>query len=166
MILFSNIAFLAVSIGTGAIKEWRRYYPTLLYVALCNLLYNVLCLNNLVWSFHPQLLLTHKSADLVNTFVLLPMMTILYLHFFPENGKRARYYYTGWVLGFSALESVWYWSGAISYHGGWGLLWSLGFNFAMFFALRLHYKNVGWALWFSLFSTLFLIVVFHVSIWE
>jgi hypothetical protein len=72
MIVLTNAALLLIAVTSGSLKFWEKYYKTALYVSLCNLLYNYLCRDYLIWSFHPDMLLNHKTTDLLNTFVLLP----------------------------------------------------------------------------------------------
>lgn len=165
MIMLTNIALLLVAVISGSMKFWEKYYHTLVYVSLCNLLYNFLCQDYLIWSFHPDILLNHKTTDLLNTFVLLPCTTLLYLHFFSYTHKKL-FYYLLWVIGYTALEYAWYLKGNISYDHGWNIWWSSGFYCAMFFAIWLHHNNVKKALLFSLAVIVLLVSVFHVPIWK
>ncbi|WP_274365387.1 CBO0543 family protein [Paenibacillus thermotolerans] len=166
MILLTNAAFLTAAIVTGAIKHWRNYYPTVVYLSLCNLLYNFLAKKHLTWQFHPDWLLSHKVSDLLNTFVLLPSAAMLYLHFFPMTKGKKIAYYLAWVAGFSALEYLWFLFKRITYQHGWSFIWSIGFYFVMFLALRLHYTHLGKALFLSLAVIVFLIIRFDVPIRE
>lgn len=163
MILATNVSFLLVAIISGAFKKWKNYYETMIYVSFCNLLYNVLCHDQQTWKYQPDFLLNHKTADLINTFVLLPSSTILYLHFFPMHKFKKVFYYLGWIAGFSSLEYLWFKFGRISYDEGWNFLWSIGFYFAMFFAIKVHNSNPQKALLFSLVSIAFLLINFKIQ---
>lgn len=166
MILLTNFVFFMAAIMTGAIRKWRGYYETLLYLGLCNLLYNILCENQWTWLYHPEPLISHKATDLLNTFILLPAIALLYLHFFPEHNRRIIPYYLGWITGLSLLEWLWELTGFISYHQGWNMMWSVGFYFVMFFALRLHHKKPGTALGISVFAISFLLLYFRIPFWK
>ncbi|TVX99426.1 CBO0543 family protein [Paenibacillus cremeus] len=167
MVLFSNVVFLLAAIISGAIKKWRDYYKTIVYLSFCNLLYNFLCRDYLTWSYHPDFLLSHQTADLVNTLILLPSSAILYLNFFPVIGigKKVLYYFA-WIIGFSTLEYIWYRRGVITYEHGWNILWSIVFYCAMFFSLWLHHRSTGKALIFSLVSVILLLLIFKVPFWK
>jgi hypothetical protein len=165
LLLFANFGFLAAAVITGAIRRWKQYYPTVLYVSFCNLLYVVLAENRPTWAFYSPLL-TPKASDLLNTFLLLPSTTMLYLYFFPESKSRRVIYYLLWIAGFSALEYIWQLLKLIRYDHGWNLLWSVAFYFAMFFAIRLHQTSLGKALLFSLGVTVFLVFWFRIPIWK
>jgi hypothetical protein len=165
LLLFANFGFLAAAVITGAIRRWKQFYPTVLYVSFCNLLYIVLAENHLTWAFHSAFL-TPKASDLLNTFLLLPSTTMLYLYFFPETRHRKVIYYLLWTAGFSALEFIWQLLELIRYDHGWNLLWSVGFYFVMFFAIRLHQTSLSKALPFSLAVIILLILWFRIPIWK
>jgi len=166
MILLSNALLLIVTVLTGAVKRWREYYNTVLLVSLCNLLYNFLCRERMTWIFHPEMMLSHKAADLLNTFVLLPATTILYLYYFPGSASKGKkwLYYILWVAGFSALEWVWLRSGTIAYDNEWTYFWSIGFCVVMFYILRLHHTHPGRALLLSAAVVTFLTLRFHIPL--
>ncbi|WP_438444235.1 CBO0543 family protein [Gorillibacterium sp. sgz5001074] len=168
MLLLTNLVFLLAFFLTGAFKRWRSYYPTALYVSYCNFLYNFLCKEHLTWIFHPDLLNSHKLSDLVNSFVLLPSMTFLYLFHYPGEApsRKKAGYLTIWASGFSILEGIWYLLGHISYDRGWNLAWSIAFYFVMFYMIGLHHRSVGRALVLSLFVIGFLLASFRIPFWE
>jgi len=103
MILTTNILFLLATLFSGAYKKWESCYQTILFLSFCNLLYNLLCQDRLLWEYHPYYLLNHTITDLVNTFVLLPCTVTLYTHFFPANNLSKAIYYLGWVIGYSFI---------------------------------------------------------------
>ncbi|MBD2871410.1 CBO0543 family protein [Paenibacillus arenilitoris] len=164
MYLVTNALFFAALFVTGAAKKWRAHYATMIYIAFCNLLYSLLCDDYLLWSFHPAIFKNHKTIDLLNTFVLLPSTTLLYLVFYPTRGSRKLAYYLSWIAGFSLLEYVWKRFGYITYGHGWNYYWSVAFYFAMFFSLRLHHTKLALALLFSAVTVVLLLVVFKVPV--
>lgn len=168
MILFCNLAFLLGCYFSGASKKWTLYYDTILYIALCNLLYNFICRDFQLWIYNADLLLNHVNTELVNSFVLLPSLVVTYLHFLPSSSslRRKTIYYCAWVFGLSALELIWYLTGYISYEHGWNLFYSILFDFVMFFTLELHHKNVKKALVLSAATILSLIILFNVPFWK
>jgi hypothetical protein len=166
MILTTNLIFLLGVIATQAYKQWKIYYKTMLFVSFCNFLYNFLCRDHLTWAYHPDLLLNHKTTDLINSFVLLPSITLLYLHFFPAKKNRQIIYYLSWIAGFSALEYLWFLFERISYQHGWNFFWSVGFYFAMFYTIRAHHTNLKIALLFSLAVIIFLLITFKIPFYQ
>ncbi|MCY9661359.1 hypothetical protein P5G65_29760 [Paenibacillus chondroitinus] len=166
MILITNLLFVIAAIVSRAYKQWNKYYDVMLFVSFCNLLYNFLCHDYIIWSFYPDLLLNHKTADLVNTFLLLPSTTLLYLTFFPAAKRNQVIYYFLWVTGYSALEYLWYAYGRITYHHGWHFVWSIAFYFFMFLAIRLLHSHRAAGLLLSVATITFLIIYFHIPIWK
>ncbi|WP_350340511.1 CBO0543 family protein [Paenibacillus hexagrammi] len=98
------MTFLVISILTGVLKKWRLYYPTVLYLSFCNLLYFFLCDKYPTWSYKATFLHTRKNVELLNTLIMLPCTAVLYLHFIPKETKKKITYYFIWVIGFSCLE--------------------------------------------------------------
>ncbi|MFC4104037.1 CBO0543 family protein [Paenibacillus xanthanilyticus] len=166
MILVTNVLFALAVLFTGAWRRWRKYYDTILLVSFWNVFYNFICHDYLTWKFQPDFLLAHKPADMTNTFVLLPSVTLLYLGFFPSRRKPMLVYYIAWVAGFSALEGSWMLSGYISYEHGWSLWWSVAFYFVMFAIIPLHARRKGWALAACAVFVLFLLLYFDVPMRE
>ncbi|MDD9266929.1 CBO0543 family protein [Paenibacillus sp. GCM10023248] len=164
MILITNLLFLAAALATGARKEWQKYYDVMLFVSLCNLLYNFLCYDYMIWAFHPDFLLSHKTADLLNTFILLPSAVLLYLHFYPAAALSKRIYYFIWVAGFSTIEFIWHAFGRIAYEHGWNIYWSIAFYFTMFGTIRLLHTRRKAGLLVSLISVVFLVIYYRVPL--
>jgi hypothetical protein len=166
VILITNLLFVIAVIVSRAFKQWNKYYDVMLFVSFCNLLYNFLCHDYLTWLFHPDLLLTHKTADFMNTLLLLPSTTLLYLHFFPAAKRNQVIYYFSWVIGFSALEFLWYSYGRITYHHGWHFVWSIAFYFFMFLTIRLLHSHRVIGLLVSAGTVAFLIIYFQIPLGE
>ncbi|MFC5447311.1 CBO0543 family protein [Paenibacillus aestuarii] len=166
MILTTNLAFLAAQLMSRAMKSWKAYYDTVLFVTCMNLLYNLLCKNYLVWQYHPDLLLNHKTTDLLNSFVLLPAATMLYLHFFPSTKWNKFVYYLGWIALFAVIELIWVTYGRITYQYGWTFVWSIVFYFCMFYVIAIHSAHRIWALLISLLFICLLLIKFKVPLGE
>lgn len=162
MILIKNLLFVIAVLISRAYKQWNKFYDVMLFVSFCNLLYNFLCHGYLTWSFHPDRLLDHKSTDLMNTFILLPSTTLLYLTFFPAAKRNQVYYYLMWIIGYSALEYLWYSYGRITYHHGWNIIWSIAFYFFMFLTIRLLHSNRAAGLLLSAVTVACLVIYFHI----
>lgn len=164
MILATNVLFVLTVLFTGVWRKWRNYYDTILLVSFWNVFYNFICQDYLTWEFRPEVLLAHKVADLVNTFVLLPSATLLYLKFFPLRRMRQLFYYFAWVAGFSALEGIWLLWGVIAYQHGWNWWWSVAFYFVMFAVMLLHDRRKGWALAVCAVCVVLLLIYFDVPL--
>jgi hypothetical protein len=141
-----SYAFIAVlsilaALKWGKVKNWRAYYPTILYFFVGNLTYMVLTKDKPLWNFGEAF---GKSPvfEITMMVLLYPSTTILFLSLFPQSGgrmKRVRYYALS-VLIFSAMEYLAHITGGFSYNGGWNIFYSVIFNAIMFPMLYLHFK--------------------------
>ncbi|MCZ8522045.1 MULTISPECIES: CBO0543 family protein [Paenibacillus] len=166
MVILTNLAFLFWALASKAYKQWRTYYPTLVFVPFVNAMYNVLCADYLPWFYQSDSLLSHKAIDLINTFILLPCTALLYLHYFPGRQRIQLWYYLGWISFFTLIEYAWHAQGLIQYNIGWNLYWSILFYFAMFLAIVLHDRRPLMSLFFSFSFAASLLAIFRIRFWE
>jgi hypothetical protein len=161
------IASVALIIGWkwGDWRNWEKYYPTILYMIICNFLYNILTYNYPMWLYNEALLPNHTMIEMVHSFVVFPVVVIIFLGRFPEksNGKQIEYILR-WLLIFALVELLLVKFNLFSYHNGWSIWWSVLFNVGMFTLLRIHYKKPLLAWGISLFVVLFLMLFFEVPI--
>lgn len=142
-------------------KNWKSYYPTVLFLVICNLLGDIVFGNQLFWQYNG--LVNHTFSDLLITFTIFPCMALLYLSYFPERRFRQVIYYLGWVFFSFFLEFTMQTMGYISYNSGWNLWWSFFFNFPWFFLLRLHYLRPLLAWFVVLLEITTFMLIFDVS---
>ncbi|RCW46596.1 CBO0543 family protein [Paenibacillus prosopidis] len=145
-------------------RKWQRYYPTMLFAAIGNLLYELICYEYQLWQMEPNGLPLALIPMLLLIMIGMPILTWVYLSWYPTGrGLLAR---AGYILLFTAifvlLEYISVKCGSITYHNGWNLLWSLFFDIVMFIILRIHYRKPLIALILSLFYIGFLIIWFDV----
>lgn len=153
----------------GDLKYWKKYYPTILFFALWDLVYLYL-LSDLypMWKFSPQGLdanvgLTSAHISLSIILIKYPATAIIYLYNFPNKKKlRQLLYVISWVLIYTLNEFIDFKLNLINYYNGWNLYWSTLFNFVMFLILKTHYTRPLLAWVFSLLFVIFLWNVFDV----
>ncbi|MET3699667.1 hypothetical protein SAMN05877753_112140 [Bacillus oleivorans] len=163
------ILFFLISLKWGKWKNWKQYYPTIMFMIIGNLLYSLLFNDYPLWrfehTFEQELLPTRKSIEILKSFTSFPILTLLFLSYYPEdrNGKKKLLYIIIWALLFVLIEYISESLGMISYHHGWNMWWSLFFDFAMFFILAIHYKHpiIAWIV--SGLFILFLWEVFDIN---
>ncbi|RAP78564.1 CBO0543 family protein [Paenibacillus montanisoli] len=147
-------------------RNWKPYYPTLLYAALGNGLYELLCYNYPLWRMEPNGLQYSMIPILLLTLIGMPLSTWIYLSHYP-SGKRLSFQalYIGlYCIVFVILEYVSVKLGAITYHNDWNLLWSLSFVIIMFVMLRLHFLRPLIALMLSVAVSVSLCLIFTVTL--
>ena len=132
------IAIIAFKYGDW--RNWRLYYPTILYFIIGDFLYNILTCNYRLWQYESPLLKSTFS-ELLIVFVFYPSTILLYLPHFPRGLKKQIPYILLWVVIYSTTEIISFNLGFFSYHNGWNICWSILFNCFMFPLLWIHQKN-------------------------
>jgi hypothetical protein len=121
-------------------SRWKEYYPTLLFIAVCNLLYNYLVMGNHLWKFKSAIV-PHEVMDIVYTFIINPSMTIVFLSHHPAKWWRNILYWTAWTIVFTGIEYIQFVTDCINYFNGWTIWWTIVFYVTMYPMLYLHYRK-------------------------
>ena len=146
-------------------KNWLIYYPTVLFFIVSNLFYNFLYYNHTLWSFRAVTtdLLNHTFIDVGFSFIIMPILIIIYLQRFPKKETRHKVIYILiWGAFFSIIEYLFYKKGMFIYDNGWNHLYMTFFNFALLIILKIHVKKPLLAIILSLPITIILILLFPV----
>ncbi|WP_251548959.1 CBO0543 family protein [Neobacillus muris] len=155
----------------GDWRNWEKYYPTILFFLIGDLLYNFLLYNYPMWSYHPsfdkQILPNHTMISLAIEFLSFPVKVLIYLGHYPAKKSKAKqgFYILAWVVSLTVFEliarNVW---GGLSHHHGWNILWTFLFYIVIFGLLRLHQIRplLTWVISFWIIT--FLLIYFKVPI--
>lgn len=150
-------------------KHWRRYHPTMLFMALSSAMYDVLVNDGsfYLWRYIGTLYFSEEMASLLYTLVAFPATALLFLSNFPDAiwWKQALHI-VKYVAIYVILEIVGLHYGTISHAHSWNMWWSTLFNLAMFLILRLHLKRPLLAYAVSVGIAAYLMFHFHVSLWD
>jgi hypothetical protein len=137
-------------------RNWKSYYPTILFMILGDMLYNFIAYNHPLWEqITPNLSITF-SVLFIN-FTAWPAITLLYLTYFPETGKlKKALYILMWVLIHTLTELFLWWFGYYEYSNGWHIGWSMLFDALMFPLLIIHHRKpqFAWPLAFLIGTTI------------
>jgi hypothetical protein len=147
-------------------RDWKKYYPSMLFAALGNALYEILCYKYQLWSMEPNGVVYSIIPMLLLILVGMPLSTWVFLSKYPFTSSiyKESIYVSFFVIVFIVLEYVSVKLGAISYHHGWNLGWSLVFVIVMFIVIRLHYSKPILALLISIPFSLVLCMLFEVTL--
>ena len=124
----------------GDWRNWRLYYPTMLFFIVGNFSYTLLTYNYPLWEFESPLLKT-TGSDFLIAMVDFPATVLIFLPHYPKEKIRQILYILLWVLTYTLIEIVSYKLGFFSYHNGWSIWWSVLFNMILFPLLWLHHKK-------------------------
>ena len=166
MHILTAFLFIGMVWKWGDWRNWGKYYPTILFVWVCNLLYNFLCYDYYLWKWSPDWLSNHIQTDLIYIFITVPAIALLYLSRYPEQCpfKKKFMYFSSWVLVFVLIEVVWLWFDKLIYYHGWTLGWSFVFYIIMFLIIRIHYTKPLIAIPLTLLAVIFFIWVFKIPL--
>ncbi|WP_312337731.1 CBO0543 family protein [Anaerospora hongkongensis] len=145
----------------GDWKNWKNYYPSVLFVMVVNLSVSYLGYHHSFWIFNPDVLVdTQTVVELLNTYISLPATTLLFLSYWPRQGwDRQGKYLALWVFLYGAIEGIdHYFIHGISYGNGWCYGYSLLFDCAMFTTIAVHYIRPFWG-WIMTFTAVTSVVI-------
>jgi hypothetical protein len=145
----------------GDNKNWKYYYPTILFYILGNFIYGYVFYNYPLWEYESPLLRTTFS-DLLIACVFFPSTILIYLPHFPKGLKKQIPYIMLWVIIYTLTERISFLLGYFSYHNGWTIWWSVLFNCVMFPLLILHHKKPLCALLIAFISLVLAMIYFNI----
>jgi len=158
-----TIIMISVAWKWGDWKNWRLYYPTILFYIMFAFLYSLLTYNYPLWKYESPLLKTTFS-DILISCAFVPATLLIYLSHFPKGLRKQMPYILLWVIIYSVTEIVSYALGFFSYHHGWTIWWSVLFNCAMFPLFYLHNKKPLWAISITFICTIIGLMYWKVPI--
>lgn len=142
--------WLIITYKFGDWRNWKLYYPTILFFWCGDLIGIVVFYNYLLWEFKSDIL-SHVAVDFIQIIFILTCTTILFLQYYPENMIMQILYILIWVLIYSVIEWFFHLLGGISYNYGWSIWWSVTHNIYQFILLRIHHRKpiLAWLLAFT-----------------
>lgn len=153
MHLVHSVLFLLAAMRWGDWRNWKKYYPTILFFIGGDLLKNTLLHDHRMWEYQEtivgeKILFGHLVINLLVMAVIYPSTILIYLGKFPlEMGKRILWILF-WVLLYIAMEFINFQVDVINHFHGWNIWWSLFFDIVMFVILWVHHLKplLAWAL--------------------
>jgi len=146
-ILLSLVSIL-IAWKWGDWRNWELYHPTILYLILGDLIYLLLSSDKPLWQYESTVL-NVDFVELLIAFVVFPCTCLVFLPFyskFCKSKNKSIVYILFWIFIYISVEWLSFRLGFFSYHNGWNLYWSFGFDCIMFPLLILHHKRPFWAL--------------------
>jgi len=157
IIMLSSFVISALFLGDW--KNRNKYYPTVLFIMIINITVSFLTYHHVLWSFNPDALVkTYTTVEILNSYIVLPCTTFVFLSKLPRNSGGQLSYIGLWILIYSTIEFIDKTIGGISYQHGWSWQASVMFDCAMFSILRIHYLR-PFAAWVMTFLLGFLLII-------
>lgn len=166
MIVAVGIMSLLIGWRFGDWRNLRKYYPTILFMIIGDLLYNVLTYNNPMWSYNKDWIFpNHTFVNLWIMVTVYPATVIIYLFHFPNKKIKQIFFILFWVILYVLAELLgFYVFGLIDHFNGWNMWWSFLLDIILFTMLPIHHKRplLAWGL--SIFVIIFFLTVFDVNV--
>ncbi|WP_102349103.1 CBO0543 family protein [Bacillus sp. Marseille-P3661] len=166
MYIMINTLYLIAGYIWGDWRNWKSYYPTILFFMIGDLLYNFLLYKQSMWLFIDLILPNHTTVTILAMFVSYISTVLIYLGRFPEGWGKRFMWFLLWSGIYLVIEFINMRLGFITYHNGWNYGWSILFTLFIFFILPIHHKRpiVAWLL--SIIIIVGLSMIFNVRISE
>jgi len=146
----------------GDIKNWQKYYSTIVFFMAADLAYNALTASKRLWEYSG--ILPHEFISLFVMFTIYPSVMLIFLPKWPSKALQQVIHILKWVIIFSAVEWVVSLYGEIAYHNGWNIWFSVLFNCVMFSTLILHHKRLLLAWPIAIGAGAIILYFFHIPV--
>lgn len=129
----------------GDWKNWRSYYPTMLFYIIADFSHILLTQKKSLWLINSGVFGSDTLSDYFISLIIAPCIIILFLSNYPKRIiKRVAYTFL-YVIIMSSIEYVAHIRKAIVYYNGWVFGCTIIVYIAMFLLFPLHHKNPLWA---------------------
>ncbi|MDW8802113.1 hypothetical protein P8V03_13225 [Clostridium sp. A1-XYC3] len=145
----------------GDLKNWRRYYPTMLFFGMGNLVYHLVFCDKPLWKFQPDIIVPAIN-ELFIIFTIFFATTLLFLSNLPKKLSHKVAYIALWVAIYISIELFTTSIGMQKNYNGWNIWWSVLHNVVVFPSLIIHHKNpiLAWIIAFILLG--FIMKIFNI----
>ncbi|MTI49586.1 CBO0543 family protein [Sporosalibacterium faouarense] len=135
----------------GDWRNWRKYYPTILFLIAGNLFYNHMVQDMRLWEWTTPFF-THQFSSALWSFTVYPTMVLIYMPYYPKEKSYIKQilFILCYVVGFSMIEYILYYFKHITYQNGWKYLHSIAVYFLMFSIMIVHHRRpiIAWLIYF------------------
>jgi hypothetical protein len=139
MILVLTAIFALGCYKWGDWRNWKQYYPTMLFLIVGNLAYSHIFKNYMLWTYEG--FINNTVASLISMFFLYPSVVILFLSRFPCRPLLKIAYVLTWSIVCTLLEYISLSLRWFAFYHGWNIFWSFGLYVIGFILLRLHQRH-------------------------
>ena len=135
----------------GDWRNWKNYYPTILFFILSNVVCILLTYTHPLWFYECNLL--HKTfSDLLICITVYPSTVMVFIPHFPKKINKSIIHISFYVACYTLAELIGMKLGYFTHHNGWNIWYTIIFNYALLSMLILHYKKPLYAWGIALIS--------------
>lgn len=159
------IIFILAAWKWGDLKNYKKYYPTILFFIAVNFYYGLVTYNYPLWQFESPVIGSIIS-DIITNFIIFPATALIYLPYIIKTKvlKKQLLYTSFWITIYMMLEVISLHLGYFSHHNSWTIWWSLVINLMLFPLLWFHYYKPLYAWGITLVSSFFILWYFNFPI--
>lgn len=134
----------------GDLKNWRLYYPTILFYIIGNAFEHIVTYKRKLWEVTTFGIDT--LADWFIEFIIYPFIIILFLSRYPRTITKRILFTGSFIFILSLVEYIGNKNGVIVYYDEWNIIWTIFLYFGMFILFLIHCKNeiLAWIILFAL----------------
>jgi hypothetical protein len=147
----------------GDWRDYKYYYPTILFFILGNFLHSITFYNFSQW-FYVSSYMPHNIINLLAAFTIFPSTILLFLPYFPVKPSHQVLYFLKWICLYTFIELFFFSIGLVKYSNGWSLWWSAFHNAYQFPLLKLHATKPILAWFFSFVAFGAVVLIFKLPI--
>lgn len=152
------VLWIIIAYKWGDWRNWRRYYPTMLFMGMGDLISCLVFAEKPLWKFQTDFLVP-SLTELFVIFTIFFSTILIFLSKFPKKLSNQILWTILWILIYTVKEFLTSLINMFTYHNGWTIWWSALFNIIVFPLLILHQKNPIFA-W--LIALAFLFITMHI----
>jgi hypothetical protein len=140
--LIISFLFFLVASKYGDWRNWRKYYATIQFLIMGDLIYNVVFINTKPLWMHKSPSLGHTLINFVSWMPInYTCIVLVYLPHFPKTTVKIILYVLAWLISMILLEVILHYLKAIDYYNDWNIMWS-SVNWAyLLILLKIHYHK-------------------------
>jgi hypothetical protein len=164
MLLRSILAFIFIvsAYKWGDWKNWRKYYASMLFFGMGDLIYILVFHDKPLWKFVTDYLV-YPLNELFVIFTIFFSSVLIFLTNYPKKLFHQTLYNAFWISLYMLIEIFTINVHMIEHFNGWTIWWSLLHNTIQFPIVALHHKNPVLAWIIALFFLVVIMKIFKVS---
>jgi hypothetical protein len=135
----------------GDWRNWKNYYPTILFFILSNVTCILLIYNNPLWLYEPKII-SSTFSDLFICITVYPSTVMLFIPHLPSKKSKIILHISIYVAIYTLAELIGMKIGYFTHLNGWNIWYSLILNYLLFIMLIIHQKKPIYAWSIALLS--------------
>jgi len=150
-LIIISMIFIGLCCKWGDWKNWRIYYPTIIFYIIVAITSHIITVNKPLWVIHNFFNIDILANYFISGFIA-PSIIILFLYNYPNQKIKQIAHIIFFVFIPSLIEYIGYLRKTITYHNGWSFVWTVILYIGMFSMIRLHYKKplLTWLIFFAM----------------